>query len=204
MHPNLSICLIHYYFTLTLDIFNLSSSAQNTVLIVCEFKLTSFYFYEEYFENNEVAENNFTDIQQYQEEAWRAICGSEQLDDHLMISTSNQWCPVSPIRFSHINPLQLQATSSYLQSRSPSISMATNFLPSTVPDTDILSLNHIQTQPVYYTPPGYAVNLAPPTHMPPFSVENFLPLEVVSMVNSGHPQSIDAAQTLLTLRTGEE
>ena len=82
--------------------------------------------------------------------------------------------------------------------------MATNFLPSGVPDTDILTLNHIQTQPVYYTPPGFAVSLAQANQLLPFPGDSFLPLEVVPAVNNGHPQSIVAAQTLLTLRTGEE
>ena len=63
---------------------------------------------------------------------------------------------------------------------------------------DILSLNHIQTQPVYYTPPGFAVSLTQDTRLPPFSGDSFLPLEVVPMLSNGNP--MDAAQTLLTLR----
>lgn len=151
-----------------------------------------------YPDNSEVSQE-LNDIQlQYQEEAWRAVCGSELLDNQLKCLTTNQWCPVSPLRFSHVNPLQLPTTPSFLHPRSPSISMATNFFPSTVPDKDILSLNHIQTQPVYYTPPGFAVSLAQDIRLPPFSGESFLPLEVVPMLSNGHP--MDAAQTLLTLR----
>ena len=156
-----------------------------------------------YADNNE-ASSEIGDFQQYQEEAWRAVCGSEPLDDQIKCSVGNHWCPVSPIQFTHINPLQLQPTSSFLHPRSPSISMATNFLQSSVSDADILSLNHIQTQPVYYTPPGYAVSLAQANQLPPFTGDSFLPLEIVPPVNNGHPQSMDAAQTLLTLHTGEE
>lgn len=76
-------------------------------------------------------------------------------------------------------------------------------------DSEILSLNHIQTQPVYYTPPGFAVSLAQANQLTPFSADSFLPLEMVPRLGSAHPQTtnphpMDAAQTLLTLRTGEE
>ena len=143
------------------------------------------------------------DGHQCQEEAWKAVCSSDSLDDRLKYSSADQWYPVSPMHFSHINPLQLQPTSSFLQPRSPPITMATNFLPSNGPEADMLSLNHIQTQPVYYTPPGFAVSLAQATELPPLSNDiNFLPLE--GFPTNGYPRSMDAAQTLLTLHTGED
>jgi hypothetical protein len=163
-----------------------------------------FFLFQEYLGSGDVSPE-IGDFQHYQEEAWKAVCGPETLDDHIKCSIANQWCPVSPIRFTHINPLQLQPTSSFMHPRSPPITMATNFLPSSIPDTEIPSLNHIQTQPVYYTPPGYAVSLAQASQLPPpFTADSLLPLEIVSTGNNGHPGSIDAAQTLLTLRTGEE
>ena len=153
--------------------------------------------------NHNVIPQELPDIQQCQEEAWKAVCGSDPLDDRLKCSTTDQWYPVSPMRFTHINPLQLQPTTSFFQPRSPPITMATNFLPSNGPDVDMLSLNHIQTQPVYYTPPGYAVSLAQANELPPLSNDiNFLPLEVLP--TNGYPRSMDAAQTLLTLHTGED
>lgn len=164
------------------------------------------YLREVYLESGEICQDLSDDVNQYQEDPWRSASDSNVepfMDDRVKCAAVDHWAPMSPIRFPHINPLQLQPTSNFLQPRSPSVSMATNFLP----DPDILSLNHIQTQPVYYNYrlPGYAIGLAQANQLQPFANDGLLQsLEVVPTNDSGHPPSMDAAQTLLTLHTGDD
>ena len=137
---------------------------------------------------------------------WTTASGSPFHEENAKCPSNNHQCfPISPMQFSHIHPLQLQPVSSFLQSMSPSITMATNYMPSPMSDSEILSLNHIQTQPVYYTPSSYAYGLQQSNQLSPYSNENgYSPLDVLPGIRKGYPLSMDAAQALLTLHTGDE
>lgn len=124
--------------------------------------------------------------------------------------TSEQWCPVSSLQYAPSGPLQqLQnpVNSVVFQPCYPVNSSATlNLFTTPVGGSEVLPISHALSQPILcqFVQPGYGQNTVHSNQFSSFSDETYLqPLEVVSFVGNGNMQ-MDAAQTLLTLRTGEE
>lgn len=161
------------------------------------------------------------EMQHYQDEAWRAICG-QNIDLELQTfpgqggsPTSEQWSPVSAVQYNHTSPLQQLHNAPgpiMLQPCYPVTSSTTaiNVFTTPIGEPEPLPLNHVFTQPVYYQciRPDCTQNVAQTNQLSGVSANadsslQLLELVPLPLVGTAHTQ-IAAAETLLTLNTGEE
>ena len=161
-----------------------------------------------------------SEMNHYQEEAWHAICGqNDEFEQAMQTQTPSKCTPSDPwypatVPLTHASPLQQLQTNVNSIFQSCPVTTCTSaapmaFFTTPIGDPEGLPINHVLTQPILYqcAPQSYGQNMLLPSSFPSYPEESILqPVEIQPAVatGNGNPQSIDAAEALLTLRTGEE